>query len=67
MLCDEGEKRSTQISWKHFTYIKQFIIKNTTQETPNGSDAYSKECLKVMGSGGELPCPLWGETTFPEY
>ena len=64
---NEGEKRSTQKSGKHFTYINQFIIKNTTQETPNGRDGYSKEGLKGMGSGGELPCPLWGEITFPEY
>ena len=64
---NEGKKRSTQKSGKHVTYIDQFIIKNTTQETPNGRDAYSKEGLKGMGSGGELPRPLWGEITFPEY
>ena len=63
----KGKKRSTQKSGKNVTYIDQFIIKNTTQETPNGSDGYSKEGLKGVGSGGELPCPLWGEITFPEY
>ena len=59
--------RSTQKSGKHFTYIDQFIIKNTTQEMPNGRDAWSKEGLKGVGSGGELPRPLWGKITFPEY
>ena len=64
---NEGKKRSTQKSGKNFTYIDQFIIKNATQEMPNGRDAYSKEGLKGVRSGGELPCPLWAEITFPEY
>lgn len=38
-----------QNSWKHITYDEWFIIKDTTQEQPQGRDTQGQVCGKELG------------------